>query len=37
MGSQIVPVDKPRTFDREVDSSDSVGNFQLVENVSGIP
>ena len=39
MGSQIVPVDKPRTFDREVDRpvQTPVGNFQLVENVSGIP
>ena len=37
MGSQIVPVDKPRTFDREVDRpiQTPVGNFQLVENVSG--
>ncbi len=39
MGSQIVPVDKPRTFDREVDRpvQTPVGNFQLVENVKNIP
>ena len=34
MGSQIVSVDKPRTFDREVDRPiQTVGNFVLVENV----
>ena len=39
MGSQIVSVDKPRTFDREVDRpiQTPVGNYVLVENVTNIP
>ena len=39
MGSQLVNVDKPRTFDREVDRpiQTPVGNYVLVENVTDIP
>ena len=39
MGSQIVSVDKPRSFDREVDRpiQTAVGNFVLVENVKELP
>ena len=39
MGSQIVSVDKPRTFDREVDRpiQTPVGNYVLVENAINIP
>ena len=39
MGSQLVSVDKPRSFDREVDRpiQTPVGNYVLVENVTNIP
>lgn len=39
MGSQIVEVEKPRSFDREVDRpiQTAVGNYVLVENVKELP